>query len=956
MRKMVLFALLVGFATPLLAQKATGGARNSTTKRAGAEDSFPVNFPDTPVGNTSIQDCYYVCFYLIGSNPQSCNSAGVVDLVKTPQPPFRFFNLRKTTLASNSCNGTPVTFPVSLQAGELLLQDFSFSPTAQGTYRDTVDLTLTPANSPVLPWSWNLQGATPAAPPQITSFAAVPSSIRPGQQTTLTWTTSNALSVSIDNGVGSQPQSGSVTVSPTQTTSYTLTATNSVSSSTSTVGVVVITTPKLAVNTLPQPILQLAGTGGASTTFTVTNNGGGATNVTLSSSGGFFSVSPSSFSLAAGASQVVTATASAQPAGNYSGSVTASGTGVSTPVVTPIKLLVTAPPDGPVKAQPETNRVDVSQSQSGSVNFTNSGPCPCTLTGVVSSDVPWLIPQSGTITIPFGVSVPVTFTIDRSKRPQSDIGSTAGSLTLAYFTTPLGKTALATAPVPSISLVSIVDTPPLTVTTGGPPALGAGEVALFVPGVGHITGSVGVFISDLSVLNPPGNPSINDIRFFYSGAGGATGNQKTTSLPAVGNTSVALADVVKNVFASDAQVGSLQIRSANAAKLVVNTNIFNSSNPAGTYGTSIPTFRSDRAVLAGDRLVLGGIRQDSGAHTNFFIQETAGIGVTVQTEFLGADGTSLGTRSDTVNAFALTQINSPAPAGTVAAIMKNISTNNGAFLAYATPVDNVSGDNWSVADWSRQYGYAGDGPVFIPVAGVLNGANNTFFRTDVTITNTGTSSGSGTLQFFPRGGAPVTKTISLGGRQSTILNDVIGTFFAAGNGSVGYLLFTPTVGAFALTNRTYTTAAGSTGTFGSAAPVLASSGMLKTGSLRAIASLQDAAQKTVIAATPGTFRTNIGMVETSGNSATVRVTVNFSYSAGEKLQATGTAFKDYALNANQFLQVNSAVADILGASRDTLGDLRGIEFDFQVISGTGAVAVYASSVDNGTGDSILRTE
>src|SRR5262249_52205719 len=149
-------------------------------------------------------------------------------------------------------------------------------------------------------------------------------------------------------------------------------------------------------------------------------------------------------------------------------------------------------------------------------------------------------------------------------------------------------------------------------------------------------------------------------------------------------------------------------------------------------------------------------------------------------------------------------------------------------------------------------------------------------------------------------------------------------------------------GAFALTNRTYTTAAGSSGTFGSAAPVLAASTMLKAGSLRAIGSLSDAARATTLAATPATFRTNIGMVETSGNSATVRVTLQFSYPSGGKLQASGTAFKDYVLAPNQFLQINSAVADILGAGRDSLGDLRGLEFDFQVISGTGAVAVYAS--------------
>jgi hypothetical protein len=292
----------------------------------------------------------------------------------------------------------------------------------------------------------------------------------------------------------------------------------------------------------------------------------------------------------------------------------------------------------------------------------------------------------------------------------------------------------------------------------------------------------------------------------------------------------------------------------------------------------------------------------------------------------------------------------------VAAIFTNTSSGSGKFLAYATPVDNLSGDNWSLVDWSRQLGYSGGDPVVIPVAGVLQGANNTFFRTDATITNTVGSPGAGTLQFFPRSGSPSTRQITLGARQSTTLNDVIGTFFGAASGSVGYLLFTPSAGTFAITNRTYTTAVGQLATFGSAAPTLPASGSLKTGALRAIGSLDDASRATIVAARPATFRTNFGLVETSGNSVTVRVTLRFNYPAGGKLQAVGSAFKDYTLAPNQFLQLNGIATEILGATRDTLGDLHALEADFQVISGSGAVAVFTSSIDNGTGDSILRTE
>jgi Tol biopolymer transport system component len=61
------------------------------------------------------------------------------------------------------------------------------------------------------------------------TFSANPKSIMNGSSTTLSWTSENATSASIDNGVGSVTpvSSGSVKVSPTTTTTYTLTLTGS---------------------------------------------------------------------------------------------------------------------------------------------------------------------------------------------------------------------------------------------------------------------------------------------------------------------------------------------------------------------------------------------------------------------------------------------------------------------------------------------------------------------------------------------------------------------------------------------------------------------------------------------------------------------------------------------------------------------------------------------------------
>ena len=61
--------------------------------------------------------------------------------------------------------------------------------------------------------------------PQIIRFEGSPLSIQPGQQSTLSWTTTGATQVSI-SGVGSVTLNGSTTVSPAQTTTYTLSATS----------------------------------------------------------------------------------------------------------------------------------------------------------------------------------------------------------------------------------------------------------------------------------------------------------------------------------------------------------------------------------------------------------------------------------------------------------------------------------------------------------------------------------------------------------------------------------------------------------------------------------------------------------------------------------------------------------------------------------------------------------
>ena len=63
--------------------------------------------------------------------------------------------------------------------------------------------------------------------PVINAFFASPSAIVAGESTTLSWTVTDADSVSIDYGIGTVDLTGITTVSPTTDTTYTLIATNS---------------------------------------------------------------------------------------------------------------------------------------------------------------------------------------------------------------------------------------------------------------------------------------------------------------------------------------------------------------------------------------------------------------------------------------------------------------------------------------------------------------------------------------------------------------------------------------------------------------------------------------------------------------------------------------------------------------------------------------------------------
>jgi peptidoglycan-associated lipoprotein len=95
--------------------------------------------------------------------------------------------------------------------------------------------------------------APPApAPAQPTvTLSAAPSSIRPGQSVTLTWSSTNATSLTLDQGIGSVSPEGSNTVTPTSSVTYTITATGPGGSAQSTARVTVTAPPPAETSSQP---------------------------------------------------------------------------------------------------------------------------------------------------------------------------------------------------------------------------------------------------------------------------------------------------------------------------------------------------------------------------------------------------------------------------------------------------------------------------------------------------------------------------------------------------------------------------------------------------------------------------------------------------------------------------------------------------------------------------------
>src|SRR5271157_2154119 len=215
-------------------------------------------------------------------------------------------------------------------------------------------------------------GAAPAGNPQILLWTANPTNIQPGQQSTLSWTTTGATTVTI-SGLGSVALNGSTTVSPTATTTYTLTATSSDGHSVTSPITVTVTPAPVTPPGNPQILLWAANPTtiqvGQQSTLSWTTSG--ASTVTISGVG----------SVALNGSTTVSPTATT----TYTLTATSSdGKAVTSPITVTVNPVPVTPPGNPQILLFNASPMTIQPGQQSSLSWTTTGASTVTISGVGS--------------------------------------------------------------------------------------------------------------------------------------------------------------------------------------------------------------------------------------------------------------------------------------------------------------------------------------------------------------------------------------------------------------------------------------------------------------------------------------------------------------------------------------------------------------------------------------------
>ena len=557
----------------------------------------------------------------------------------------------------------------------------------------------------------------------------------------------------------------------------------------------------------------------------------------------------------------------------------------------------------------------------------------------IVSDQPWLtvFPPTGALSAG-GTTVQLTVT------PGSlDVGTTTATLVVTR-TQGAGKkatsnaTSIGTTPF-SVSLVTPVTPAPRT--TLPPPG------TLLIPAIAHADGINSRFQSDVRIVNASNEAITYDLNFTPSGTDGTTTGKRTT-ITIAANDAIGLDDIVKAWYGSgvlgELGFGTLEIRPMQTASGGVPSllSTFASSRtynvtPTGTLGQFIPaiplsSFIGNIAADALSRISLQQVAQSSAYRSNLGFVEGSGSNAQLFVSLL--DGNNSVLRTATVNLGPYQHMQTgfsnlfPGVTANDARLDVQVVSPTGKATAYASVLDNQTSDPLLV--FPAQAGRVSSTRYVVPgVAELENGAASNF-HTDMRIYNASANPVVVTLSYYPQTGdatpRPASINLTLNANEVRAIDNVLPSLWSLARTGGAVTIDTANDAPLVVTARTYSRN-GDGGTYGQFIPGVTSLDAVGAGE-RALQVLQleQSAQ----------YRTNLGLVEVTGNPVRIEITGT----SGGKI----TARTEATLNGNEFRQIGRVFEQM---AFPTVYNGR---ITVRVIEGAGRVAAYGSVVDNRTVD------
>ena len=604
------------------------------------------------------------------------------------------------------------------------------------------------------------------------------------------------------------------------------------------------------------------------------------------------------------------------------------------------------------------------------------GPTSATVSIVVQA-VPLVTGRQGDVTTPVGSTAPVTMQVfipAVSGKQAQDVGFTAAtdkpylSVSPSSGTIgPNGTTVTVTAN--PANLPPGANSGTLTVTANGStvasksvsvslvtPVMPAGKTlpppnSLIIPAVAHAPGALGPFQSDVRLTNAGTASTSYQVTYTPTRTNGTQSSKSTTVSVDAGQT-IALNDILRDFFgvgatdaAGDSGQGSLEIRPMNSTSSLnyasSRTFTFNAKGTFGQFVAAIPfsTFATKQSVVpvpgvlpptGTPTLSLQQISCCTGPfRTNFGIAEGAGAAASGTIKLFDDQGNLKGSvpyslqpgeqHQDSFAGWGLPEIND-------GRLEVTVESATGAVTAYASVLDNRTNDPLEVTP--VQVANVSSTRYIQPGVAFLTGNPPNNFHSDVRVYNGGTSAVTVTPTLFSFIGSPprTAAAFTIQPGEVKAFNDIVSSMFNAPGDGGSIVFTTPAAASLVTTGRTYTIdPTQNNGTFGQFIPgVTSAQGVAAGDKPLQILQLEESTN----------FRTNVGMVELTGNPATVHIT---AYVPDSKI----TASTDVPLGANQFIQLGRPLASMFPGQ-----NVYNARMSVEVTGGTGRVAAYGSVIDN----------